>query len=54
MLWFEQDWNGGDGWNPSGDVVSHARICYRPNLMSRHHRTTCATTCLVWNDLLTN
>jgi hypothetical protein len=20
-------WNGGDGWNPSGDVVSHARIC---------------------------
>jgi hypothetical protein len=20
-------WNGGDGWNPSGDVVCHARIC---------------------------
>jgi hypothetical protein len=20
-------WNGGDGWNPSGDVVSHAQIC---------------------------
>jgi hypothetical protein len=20
-------WNGGDGWIPSGDVVSHARIC---------------------------
>jgi hypothetical protein len=20
-------WNGGDGWNLSGDVVCHARIC---------------------------
>jgi hypothetical protein len=20
-------WNGGDGWNPSGDVIRHARIC---------------------------
>jgi hypothetical protein len=20
-------WNGGDGWNPLGDVVCHARIC---------------------------
>jgi hypothetical protein len=27
MLWFEQDWNGGDGGNLSGDVVSHAQIC---------------------------
>jgi hypothetical protein len=21
-----KDWNGGDGWNPSGEVVCHARI----------------------------
>jgi hypothetical protein len=21
MMWFEQGWNGGDGWIPSGDVV---------------------------------
>jgi hypothetical protein len=21
-----KDWNGEDGWNPSGDVVCHARI----------------------------
>jgi hypothetical protein len=27
MLWFEQGWNGGDGWIPSGDVVGHAQIC---------------------------
>jgi hypothetical protein len=27
MLWFEQGWNGGDGWILSGDVVGHARIC---------------------------
>jgi hypothetical protein len=20
-------WNGGDDWNPSGDMVCHARIC---------------------------
>jgi hypothetical protein len=20
-------WNGGDGWNPLGNLVSHARIC---------------------------
>jgi hypothetical protein len=20
-------WSGGDGWNPLGDVVCHARIC---------------------------
>jgi hypothetical protein len=20
-------WNGGDSWNPSGDVVYHARVC---------------------------
>jgi hypothetical protein len=20
-------WNGGDGWNPSGNVVCHAQIC---------------------------
>jgi hypothetical protein len=26
MLWFEQDWNGGDGWIPLGDVACHARI----------------------------
>jgi hypothetical protein len=25
MLWFEQGWNGGDGWIPSGDVVGHAQ-----------------------------
>jgi hypothetical protein len=27
MLWFEQGWNGGDGWIPSGDIDSYARIC---------------------------
>jgi hypothetical protein len=32
----------------------HAWICQGLNLRSRHHRTTCATTCPVWNDLLTN
>jgi hypothetical protein len=21
-----KDWNGGDGWNPSGEVVCHAQI----------------------------
>jgi hypothetical protein len=26
-MWFEQGWNGGDGWIPSGDVACHARIC---------------------------
>jgi hypothetical protein len=25
-LWFEQGWNGGDGWIPSDDMVCHARI----------------------------
>jgi hypothetical protein len=37
-----------------GVVVSHARICYVPNLRSRHHRTIGAATCLLWNGLLTN
>jgi hypothetical protein len=54
MLWFEQDWNGGDGWITSGDVVCHARIYQGPNLRSRHPRIICATICLVWNNLLTN
>jgi hypothetical protein len=36
---------------PSWHVV--ARICYGPNIRSRHTRTICATT-LVWNDFLTN
>jgi hypothetical protein len=27
-------WNGGDGWNPSGDVVSHTQIYKGPNLRS--------------------
>jgi hypothetical protein len=26
-LWFEQGWNGRDGWIPSGDVIGHTRIC---------------------------
>jgi hypothetical protein len=47
-------WNGGDGLNLSGDVVCHVRICYGPNLRSRHPKTTCANTCPVWNGLLTN
>jgi hypothetical protein len=54
MMWLEQDWNGGDGWIPLGDVACHARICYGPNLRNRHPRTTGVTTCPVWNDLLTN
>jgi hypothetical protein len=54
MLWFEQGWNGGDGWIPSGDMACHAQICYGLNLRSRHPRTTCATTCPVWKGLLTN
>jgi hypothetical protein len=24
MLWFEQGWNGEDGWSLSGDVACHA------------------------------
>jgi hypothetical protein len=53
MLWFEQGWDGGDGWILSGDVVCHVRICQGLNLRSRHPMTTCATrvqygtTCLV-------
>jgi hypothetical protein len=53
MLWFEQGWNGGDGWIPSGDVACHARICYGPNLRSRppgQHvppRVQYGTACLV-------
>jgi hypothetical protein len=54
MLWFEHGWNGGDGGNPSGDVVSHAGICYGPSLRSGHPKTIGATTCPVWNGLLTN
>jgi hypothetical protein len=40
-------WDCGDGWNPSGDVVSHARICVGASLRSRHPRITGATTCPV-------
>jgi hypothetical protein len=41
--------------NPSSDVVSHAQIYYAPNLRSRPlPKTTGTTTCVVWNDLLTN
>jgi hypothetical protein len=29
-----------------------ARICKGLNLRSRYPRTTCVTTCLVWNSLL--
>jgi hypothetical protein len=47
-------WYGGDGWTLSGDVISHARIYYGPNLRNRHPRTTGATTCSVWNSLHTN
>jgi hypothetical protein len=47
-------WNGRDGWNLSGDVVCHAGICWGPNHRSRHSRTIGATTCPVWNGLLTN
>jgi hypothetical protein len=54
MMWFEQGWNGGDGWIPSGDVVCHARICQGPDIRSRHPRTTCVATCLIWNGLPTN
>jgi hypothetical protein len=25
MLWFEQGWNGGDGWIPSGNAPCHAK-----------------------------
>jgi hypothetical protein len=35
-------------------MVCGAQMCYGPNIWSRHPRTTCATMCLVWNDLLTN
>jgi hypothetical protein len=52
MLWFEQGLEWWRWLRPSGDVV--ARIYLGPNLRSRHPRTTCATTCLVWNRLLTN
>jgi hypothetical protein len=45
---------GGDGWNPSDDVVCHAGNCYGPSHRSRHPRTTGAATSPVWNDLLTN
>jgi hypothetical protein len=31
-----------------------AQICYGSNLRSRHPKTTCATTCPIWNDLPTN
>jgi hypothetical protein len=47
-------WNGGDSWNPSSDVVCHARICYGPSHRSRHPRTTGAATCPIWNSLITN
>jgi hypothetical protein len=47
-------WNGGDSWIPSGDVVCYARICEGLNRESKHPRTTCTTTCLVWSGLLTN
>jgi hypothetical protein len=30
------------------------QICSGPNLSSRHPKTTCATMCPLWNDLLTN
>jgi hypothetical protein len=53
MLWFEQGLNG-VGWNPSGEVVCHARIFLEPSHRSRHPRTTCATMCPVWNGLLSN
>jgi hypothetical protein len=45
-------WNGGDGWNPSGDVVCHALICYGPSHRSRQPRTTGSSTCPVWNDVV--
>jgi hypothetical protein len=35
-------------------VESNAQISYGPVLENRDPGTTCVTTCLVWNDMLTN
>jgi hypothetical protein len=51
MLWFEKRMEWWRWLIQSCHVV--ARICQGPNLRSRHPRTTCATMCLVWNDLMT-
>jgi hypothetical protein len=44
----------GVGWKGISFAESYARINYGPVLDSIHPRTTVATTCLVWNGLLTN
>jgi hypothetical protein len=44
----------GVGWKGTSFMGSHARISYGPVLESRHPSAIGATTCPVWNGLLTN
>jgi hypothetical protein len=46
------DWKG--VWSMVQFVDSLAQVSYGVVLESRHLRTMGATTCLVWNSLLTN
>jgi hypothetical protein len=49
-------WNGGDGWNLSGDVVCHARTYYAPSMVvdtpGQHvsSRVRYGMTCLLIRD----
>jgi hypothetical protein len=54
MLWFEQGCTGGNGWN-SSDVVAVMLKSAKDRVSGVDPpRTTCATTCPVWNGLVTN
>jgi hypothetical protein len=54
MLFFQQGVVRWKWLSPLGDVDSLAQICSGPVLRSRCHRTTGATTCPLWNDLVTD
>jgi hypothetical protein len=56
MLWFEQglEWFGGGGCDLHGLLLVLLESAKDQFLVVDPLRTTCATTCPVWNSLLTN